>query len=253
MIHIYHYNNLIDLTALQGNLGNTTMFNDKIKLFKGLDNKIHFKIRNTDRVTQTPNNVVFTLLDSNKVILLQSYLDFDENDKKYTLSITNQQLTDVTPSKAFYFTLSYRNDSDNGSMPLFVDHNFEIHGKVEVIAAHTPINIDEYNKFKEVDYKDLVDFVDEDHTFLLNERFNVDEKHIKFTFTSILPVKLLVFKHKGKFFPVDPEEMKQWEPYEVYYNVSHKDILGLPKGHYMFVVGSETISTNVVLFRYYII
>ena len=228
------------------------MFNDKIKLYKGVNNPIQFKIRDLDRVTKTPSNVSFTLLDKNKVILLQTYLELQENDKKYTLTLDKQTLSEIEPSTGYYFILTFL-DEDNNPIPLFVDHDFNVHGKVEVHNAVTPVQIESFSNIEEVKYDYLDDKVPSNYHFIIDERFNVDDKTIKFVFTSSKEVDLHVFKHRRKYYPVLPKEMKQWELDQSYYNIDEKQILSLPKGHYMFVVGSEDKQFTVELFYEFIL
>lgn len=252
MIHIYHYQQTIILLnniSTTSNLEHHNMFNDKITLYKNMDNPIIFKIRNRDRVQQTISNVHLTILDSNRINIIQTYLDFTEDDKNYKIVIPKEIIANTNTEEQHYFMLHFT-DSDNRIIPLYVDHDFTLHGILNIRESTTPVFTKELTFIEEITEKrikgkgldDLLFKIEpDDRVFYFQERFSVDEKtlSVQYTSTNHDPKILYVLKHKNRHYPISIES-KQWSLFRTYHEVTdYQYIETLPKGHYMFMYISQ--------------
>lgn len=253
MIHIYHYPQTVILMNNKSsgttNLEHSNMFNDKITLYKNMDNPIIFKIRNRDRVSQNLTNVSLTVLNSNKVIVLQTYLELEENDKIHKVMLSKELINNLNPDEQHYFSV-YFTDEDNNIIPLYVDHDFTFHGTLIVKNSSAPISTTSLEITKKVDTDNIIDNIN-DLLFKVDKQLNVvmafDGKlsvpvdaskvlSVQATFTSNTPKSLYVLKHKGRHYPVDNLEAKQWTVYRAYHEVEDYQLIEkLPTGLYSFM------------------
>lgn len=278
MIDIYLYHQTLNLFQNSlTHLGNTLMFNDKIKLYKNLNTPINFKIRDRDRVTMTPSQVLFTILDSNKVKVLQTYLDFVENGKYFTITIGGALIEQLKTGRDYYFMLSTVND-DSSESPLYVDHTFGIHGSLWVEEASTPVFQELYTDVVEIELKreTMVNFVGEktrgntfnqlvemnsiNHTnlFRISETFNVGDNDIEVGLTDSNTTPILktvyVLKHTTRHYPIDTEKQGHWDIVQVHNEVSNKIVFDkLRNGHYMICFGIDGAdASGINCYRKYI-
>lgn len=270
MIHIYHYPQTVILMNNKSSgtttLEHSNMFNDKITLYKNMDNPIIFKIRNRDRVSQNLSNVSLTVLNSNKVIVLQTYLELEENDKIHKVMLSKELINNLNPDEQHYFSV-YFTDEDNNIIPLYVDHDFTFHGTLLVKNSSTPIKTASYTATTKIDDNTTLTNINESlfpvvkhssdilMSFVDRIQVPVDSSKVlsvQITFTSNTHKSLYVLRHRGRHFPVDNTVTKQWSLYRVYHEVEdYQMIEKLPTGLYSFMyVAQNQHDVTQILMEY---
>lgn len=238
MINIYLYEKTINL--LNGNytnLDDTTMYNDSITIYKGVNNTISFKIRNRDRVQQTPSDVLLHIKRAdNSLLVSQMYLELVEDGKFFKVIIKPSDIEQLDSNVVYNFFLTFV-DSD-GIKPLYTDHDFNSFGELIVrdLAREPSIT--------DIDFTELYD-KDGDpvlNTFVSKQHIFVDEFTVKIELSdeTLTTTKIFIDKHRKNFIHYETDVSKYWTEYMTIVPEDTVTHLDLPKGHYRFRIESSS-------------
>lgn len=280
MIDIYQYRQTVDLFIDQatGQLWNTTMFNSKLKLYKHMTTSINVKIRDRDRVTQMPSKVRFAILDENKVVMLHTYLDVNVEGKFFTVNISGGLFADMPAHRMYHFMFSVEDEDTGAVTPLYVDHNFSVHGELwleESIVTPAQQHLDDFSEVVEIDLM-TTGFVGVNaigatfnallaealethgHLYKLSPTFNSTDKVVGVSLVDSSPTPenktVYLLRHKARHHAINANSQSHWNIVASYYDVTDTVDFSadMRVGHYMVCVAvndPQTIENIEVILK----
>lgn len=146
---LYLYKNFIDLLISNDKIcvakDNAPMNNYKIKLHKGIDNKIDFRVYDRDRKEQNVSNLVVRALICDKITkerIIDKFCDAGYSKGSLVLNIREGEIADVAPG--FYklivtseTELVYGQEGDVIGNAFYTNHNSDIEIEVEITETAT--------------------------------------------------------------------------------------------------------------------
>ena len=118
------------------------VYNKNIKIYRSIDNRIDFQIRNSDEksIALTSTNIVFTLIepDTQKLLLQKDCTVVSSSTGKVFITLSETELRDLDQGFYKYSLVSESRTESNGSYtvtnraPLYVDAQYGILGTIEV-------------------------------------------------------------------------------------------------------------------------
>lgn len=137
IVSLFNYATELHLTSpsYNGLLENITMFNDKIVFHKNVDNPLHIKISDRDRVRyKVSEEIEFQLrlriIDRQNVVVSSTYLVPEIEGHFFSTVVTKEALDDLRADEMYTFIITkVENDVET---PLYLDHDFNTQGELEV-------------------------------------------------------------------------------------------------------------------------
>ena len=140
----YLYNHIHPVvlgTSSPDNRWNRMYYSKSVKLHKGVDNPVKFKIRNNNQkdVDITDSQFTLSIVDSktNKEILNRSLAIEDATKGMLSITITEEDLQDFTMNQ-YHYGIKMLNSS-GVQYPIYVDDNYGASGVVEIHNDAYPI------------------------------------------------------------------------------------------------------------------
>ena len=137
---LYYNPQITEITLYEGERKNLPMFSKDLKIFRGVDNKLHFELKNSDRqpVNMSGNNLKCIIINPyNQELMLTKYL-VDENvvKGKYVLKLTPGDIQEW--SAGFYiFSIVYQNVDGTEEM-LYTTLDQDVSGRLEIVDKPFP-------------------------------------------------------------------------------------------------------------------
>lgn len=250
MIHIYKYSRTVPIfrnVSYEGLENTSTMFNDTITLHRNLDNVLNFKLTDRDRrsIEIENKNICVKIVDDKTTLVVDTfYLSPTNNAKVFSVVLPKTFINQLLPRRGYGFFVSLV-DAEGKEEPLYIDHDFMMKGELEVVDNYSEIVSEKMNESysirldsheDEVDGEYVLDsFIDVDENFRMVEFKTYDDQVSD-------PIKVKIQKHRGKYYPIRPEDSSQWEDFIEVNNIhnhtwSHHE---LPEGKYRAVLITET-------------
>ena len=222
MQYIYSYSNTIPLFKNHSEgLENTSMYNSTLKLYKGFNNVIKFKIRDRDRrsITFEDKSVKIVIINQYTDIEVTSfYLSPDENDKIVSAKIEPSHLEDIEEGSGYLFMAVLVDDLDQSEELLYIDHDFGVTAPLEVLEAiRKPIKTEYHKKEQLVD-----NFEKPMHGFHYFHEFIKDDEsvlYVEFESTDNSTCDVFLEVNNLRYAPIDTNANNQWEKIKKYYDV----------------------------------
>lgn len=177
IISLFSYKNEINLTKsnYNGITENVTMFQDKIVIHRNMDNVIHFKITDRDRVRFRVNEesdyqIGLRIIDDKKVVVSKMYLTPKIEGDFFSTIIPKEMVNSLSKDDDYTFIVTFK---ENGiETPLYTDHDFNAVGTLEILENYADTVTDVYSRT-------------EPYVFFSDGK--VKEKKAKHVFSTILP------------------------------------------------------------------
>lgn len=238
MIHLYQYTRLIPVFRNSGNEGleNTDMFNDHIVLHRNMTNRLKFKLTDRDRRSIDLDNqkIKIKIIDDESTLVVDTfYLYPTEKSKIFAVELDKEFVNQLSPRFGYSFVACVE-FGDGSEEMLFLDHDFQSKGAIEVV-----------DNYSETDQYTLTDFTQRedqheykvDGEYYLTQHIHVDENFVSLEVKSYDGTTRTDFelqKHAERYYPVSTQDDTQWRSFtKVYDSNSHtftKDQLG--RGYY---------------------
>lgn len=252
MIHLYSYKYEIPVSANHyDGLENTTMFNDKLKLYKNFKNVINFKIRDRDRKTIiVSNDLTVKLVFINEytgLIVSTLYLSVQNTGTatSYQVEILPSDLVNFEQGISYSFIASLM-DANGQDEALYIDHDFNVKGKVQILESYASILEDTMKDYSQrytnapqqtsgVDAYTPSNPIPDNYYF--NDFVQVDDNFVELDFSSYdnsSTCDVIVQIQSGKYYPLYTNENVQWKDVVTYHGI-----------------GDTTFNLNLNKFGYY--
>jgi len=142
-ISTFLYKNVIELSTQEGQRSNLPMYQNNSRVFKGVDNKIDFTLKNADRkpIKILGGSIKMFVFDNvTDEVLLEKYaIIIDEIKGKYQVIIESGEVGCIDPG-VYRFSVVYL-DFDGFEQMLYTDYTQGSTGVLEIVDDSTPKHI----------------------------------------------------------------------------------------------------------------
>lgn len=242
MINLYQYTQLIPVFRNSGNEGleNTEMFNDHIVLHRNMKNRLKFKLTDRDRRSINLDNekIKIKIVDDESTLVVDTfYLYPTEKSKIFAVELDAAFVNQLLPRFDYSFVTSVEM-ADGTEEVLYMDHDFQSKGSVEVVDNYSETDERAITGFTQrVDHNDkeitgdhyLTDYIHVDDDFLGMEVKSYD---------GTIRTDFVLQRHKERYFPVSTEDDGQWKSFTKVYDSASQTFSKdqLSKGYYRLVL-----------------
>jgi len=249
MIHIYKYSRTVPIfrnISYEGLENTTTMFDDTLTLHRNLDNVLNFKLTDRDRrsIATDNRNICVKIVDDETTLIVDTfYLSPTENAKIYTVVLPKTFVNQLLPRRGYSYFVSLK-DAEGNEEPLYIDHNFMLKGDITVEDNYSEIVSEKMNE----NYSLRLDAHEEEveGEYVLDDYVEVDENFRSLelkTYNDLSSdaIRIKIQKHRGKYFPVRPNDHLQWEDFIEVSNVHNHtwSFQELPEGKYRVILYTQ--------------
>lgn len=142
-IPLFCYNQAIHLTSTDyhGRKENTTMFQETLRIHQNMSNPVHITISDRDRVRlkitedeELPFQLRIRIINRQRIVVYSEYLVPVIEGDFFKVILTKELVNSMESDETYHFTITQVDNSTQEETPLYIDHNFNIMGRIEVVS-----------------------------------------------------------------------------------------------------------------------
>ncbi len=142
-IPLFKYNQTIHLasTNYHGQKENTTMFQPSLRVHKNMTNPIHVTISDRDRVRvkvnegeEVPFKLRVRIINRQRIVIYNEYLVPVVDGNFFKINLGVDVVNSLESEETYKYTITQVDNLTNEETPLYIDHNFNVMGNLEVVS-----------------------------------------------------------------------------------------------------------------------